>query len=120
LSARAIGYLNAHATSTKLGDPIELQAIAKLFGAHARELAISSTKGATGHMLGAAGAIEAMFAIQALRDGVLPPTLNLEEAEDSLGLNLVPRRAMQRRVRYVLSNSCGFGGTNAALIFARV
>lgn len=115
-----IGYINAHATSTPVGDPVELRAVRDLFGAHAPELSMSSTKSATGHLLGGAGAVEAIFTLLALRDGVLPPTLNLAEPEESYGLDLVPREAKQKSLRYALSNSFGFGGTNAALVFGRL
>ena len=118
LPPEAIDYINAHGTSTPLGDEIELGAVRRLFGDHAERLAMSSTKSAIGHLLGAAGAVEAIFCILAIRDGVVPPTLNLEEpCEGSEGMNLVPKQAQERRVRAALSNSFGFGGTNATLIF---
>jgi 3-oxoacyl-[acyl-carrier-protein] synthase II len=113
-----IDYINAHGTSTPLGDEIELGAVKRLFGRHAYELSMSSTKSAIGHLLGAAGSVEAIFSILAIRDGVVPPTLNLENPSPSCDIDLVPRRAKERRVRYALSNSFGFGGTNASLIFA--
>jgi 3-oxoacyl-[acyl-carrier-protein] synthase II len=112
-----IDYINAHGTSTPLGDEIELGAVKRLFGGHAYELSMSSTKSAIGHLLGAAGSVEAIFAILAIRDGVVPPTLNLDNPSPSCDIDLVPKRAKQRRVNYVLSNSFGFGGTNASLIF---
>ncbi|MDF3068502.1 MAG: 3-oxoacyl-[acyl-carrier-protein] synthase [Polyangiaceae bacterium] len=115
-----IGYINAHATSTPVGDPVELRAVQDLFGAHAPELSMSSTKSATGHLLGGAGAVEAIFTLLALRDGVLPPTLNLAEPDEPYGLDLVPREAKQKSLRYALSNSFGFGGTNAALVFGKL
>jgi 3-oxoacyl-[acyl-carrier-protein] synthase II len=117
LPADSIDYINAHGTSTPLGDEIELGAVKRLFGDHAYRLAMSSTKSAIGHLLGAAGSVEAIFSILALREGVVPPTLNLENPSPSCDLDLVPRTAQERRVRYVLSNSFGFGGTNASLIF---
>jgi 3-oxoacyl-[acyl-carrier-protein] synthase II len=118
LSPDKIDYINAHGTSTPLGDEIELGAVKRLFGDHAYELSMSSTKSAIGHLLGAAGSVEAIFAILALRDGIVPPTLNLDNPSPSCDIDLVPKRAKERRVRYALSNSFGFGGTNASLIFA--
>jgi 3-oxoacyl-[acyl-carrier-protein] synthase II len=112
-----IDYINAHGTSTPLGDEIELGAVKLLFGDHAYRLSMSSTKSAIGHLLGAAGSVEAIFSILALRDGIVPPTLNLENPSPSCDLDLVPKIAEERRVNYVLSNSFGFGGTNASLIF---
>jgi 3-oxoacyl-[acyl-carrier-protein] synthase II len=120
LDPSEIDYINAHATSTPVGDPVEISAIKNLFGSHAGEVSISSTKSATGHLLGAAGAVEALFAIQALRTQQVPPTLNLENPDEGCDLDLVPLRAKSRRVRNVLSNSFGFGGTNAALVFGPV
>jgi 3-oxoacyl-[acyl-carrier-protein] synthase II len=118
LSPDKIDYINAHGTSTPLGDEIELGAVKRLFGDHAYELSMSSTKSAIGHLLGAAGSVEAIFAILALRDGVVPPTLNLDNPSPSCDIDLVPKQAKERRVRYALSNSFGFGGTNASLIFS--
>ena len=112
-----IDYINAHGTSTPLGDEIELGAVKRLFGDHAYKLAMSSTKSAIGHLLGAAGAVEAIFAVKAIQDGVVPPTLNLENPEESCDLDLVAHTAQERRVDYALSNSFGFGGTNASVIF---
>src|SRR5882724_8042936 len=113
-----IDYVNAHGTSTPLGDEIELGSVKRLFGDHAYKLTMSSTKSATGHLLGAAGAVEAIFSILAIRDGVVPPTLNLENPSPSCDIDLVPKRAKERKVNFALSNSFGFGGTNASLIFA--
>ena len=115
-----IDYVNAHGTSTPLGDEIELGAVKRLFGDHAYELTMSSTKSATGHLLGAAGAVEAIFSILALRDQVAPPTLNLENPSDGCDIDLAPKQAKQRKIRAALSNSFGFGGTNASLIFTPV
>src|SRR5438874_10287808 len=112
-----IDYINAHGTSTPLGDEIELGAVKRLFGGHAYELSMSSTKSAIGHLLGAAGSVEAIFSILAIRYGVVPPTLNLDNPSPSCDIDLVPKRAKERKVNYALSNSFGFGGTNASLIF---
>jgi 3-oxoacyl-[acyl-carrier-protein] synthase II len=117
LAPDRIDYINAHGTSTPLGDEIELGAVKRLFGDHAYKLSMSSTKSAIGHLLGAAGSVEAIFSILALRDGVVPPTLNLDNPSPSCDIDLVAKQARQRRVKYVLSNSFGFGGTNASLIF---
>ncbi len=114
-----IDYINAHGTSTPLGDEIELGAVKRLFGDHAYNLSMSSTKSAIGHLLGAAGSVEAIFSILAMRDGIAPPTLNLENPSPGCDIDLVPLRAKERPIRYALSNSFGFGGTNASLIFAR-
>jgi len=114
-----IDYINAHGTSTPLGDEIELGAVKRLFGDHAYKLSMSSTKSAIGHLLGAAGSVEAIFSILAIRDGVVPPTLNLDKPSPGCDIDLVPHRAKERPVRYALSNSFGFGGTNASLVFAR-
>ncbi|HBW8413468.1 TPA: hypothetical protein MFL76_002906 [Klebsiella pneumoniae] len=113
-----IDHINAHATSTQVGDKGELAAIKTLFGAH--PVAITSTKSATGHLLGAAGGIEAIFTIQALRDQVVPPTLNLHHPdEDAAGMNLVALQARPQKMRYALSNGFGFGGVNASLLLKR-
>jgi len=119
ISAAEVGYVNAHGTSTPMGDAIELKAVERLFGADAASLSMSSTKGAIGHLLGAAGGVEAIFSILALRDGLLPPTLNLDAPEETV-IDLVPHVAREKKIRYALSNSFGFGGTNAALIFKAV
>jgi 3-oxoacyl-[acyl-carrier-protein] synthase II len=116
-SAADIQYVNAHGTSTPLGDDLELEAVERLFGDSARGLAMSSTKSATGHLLGAAGAIEAVFSILAIRDGVAPPTLNLDEPSKASVIDRVAKTAQQRRIKVALSNSFGFGGTNASVIF---
>ena len=114
-----IDYVNAHGTSTPLGDPEETTAIKTSFGSSARELAISSTKSSTGHLLGAAGAIESVACIFALKRGVLPPTINLEKADPACDLDYVPNQAREKKIKYALNNSFGFGGHNAALAFAR-
>jgi 3-oxoacyl-[acyl-carrier-protein] synthase II len=118
LRPEQIDYINAHGTSTPLGDEIELGAVKRLFGDHAYKLSMSSTKSAIGHLLGAAGSVEAIFSILAMRDGVAPPTLNLENPSPGCDIDLVPKQAKERKIRYALSNSFGFGGTNASLIFA--
>ncbi len=118
LNPEDIDYVNAHGTSTPLGDEIELGAVKRLFGDHAYKISMSSTKSAVGHLLGAAGSVEAIFSILAMRDGVVPPTLNLDNPSDGCDIDLVPKQAKQRKVRHALSNSFGFGGTNASLIFA--
>jgi 3-oxoacyl-[acyl-carrier-protein] synthase II len=118
LSPDQIDYINAHGTSTPLGDEIELGAVKRLFGKHAYKLSMSSTKSAIGHLLGAAGSVEAIFSILAMRDGIAPPTLNLENPSEGCDIDLVPKQAKERKIRHVLSNSFGFGGTNASLIFA--
>lgn len=115
-----IDYVNAHGTSTPLGDEIELGAVKRLFGAHAYNIAMSSTKSAIGHLLGAAGAVESIFSILAIRDSVVPPTLNLENPSEGCDINLVAKVAQERPVNVALSNSFGFGGTNASLIFSKV
>lgn len=120
LSADSIDYINAHGTSTKAGDLAETHAIKRVFGEHAMALGVSSTKSMHGHLLGAAGGIEAVFSIMALNDGVMPPTINLDEPDTGCSLNYVPHTAQERRLTAVMSNSFGFGGTNGTLIFARV
>lgn len=117
LNLDQIDYVNAHGTSTPLGDEIELGAVKRLFGDHAYKLTMSSTKSATGHLLGAAGAVEAIFSILAMRDQVAPPTLNLEDPSEGCDIDLAPKQAKPRKIGAVLSNSFGFGGTNASLIF---
>ncbi len=112
-----IQYVNAHGTSTPLGDDLELDAVERLFGDSAKDIAMSSTKSATGHLLGAAGAIEAIFSILAIRDNVAPPTLNLDEPSRASVIDRVAKTAQQRKINVALSNSFGFGGTNASIIF---
>jgi 3-oxoacyl-[acyl-carrier-protein] synthase II len=117
LNPEDIDYINAHGTSTPLGDEVELGAVKRLFGDAAYKLSMSSTKSAIGHLLGAAGSVEAIFSIKALNDGVVPPTLNLDNPSEGCDIDLVPHEAKRRKVRAALSNSFGFGGTNASLIF---
>ena len=112
-----INYINAHGTSTPLGDEIELAAVERVFGYHSNGLSMSSTKSAIGHLLGAAGAVESIFSILAMRDGVVPPTLNLDNPSVDSDIDLVPHQAKEHPVKTVLSNSFGFGGTNASLVF---
>ena len=117
LEPHEIDYINAHATSTELGDIAETVAIKRALGDHANKVAVSSTKSMTGHLLGAAGVVEAIFSILAIRDGVLPPTINLENPDPQCDLDYVPLTARQAPVRVALSNSFGFGGTNGSLVF---
>jgi 3-oxoacyl-[acyl-carrier-protein] synthase II len=119
LNPDEVDYINAHGTSTPAGDVAETRAVKSVFGAHASELAISSTKSMTGHLLGAAGAVEAVFSVLALRDQVAPPTINLDNPDEDCDLNYVPHQAQQRELNVVLSNSFGFGGTNGSLVFRR-
>jgi 3-oxoacyl-[acyl-carrier-protein] synthase II len=119
LNADQVQYVNAHATSTELGDRAETTAIRRAFGAAADKLAVSSTKSMTGHLLGAAGAVEAIFCVLALRDQVAPPTINLDHPGEGCDLDYVPKHARRMPLEYVLSNSFGFGGTNGSLIFRR-
>jgi 3-oxoacyl-[acyl-carrier-protein] synthase II len=111
-----IDYINAHGTSTDLNDKIETAAIKKVFGDAARSVAISSTKSMTGHMLGAAGAVEFIASIMAIKDGIIPPTINYEDPDPDCDLNYTPNTAVKRSVRYAMSNSFGFGGHNACLL----
>ncbi|GGE38987.1 3-oxoacyl-[acyl-carrier-protein] synthase 2 [Halopseudomonas oceani] len=119
LNPDEVDYINAHGTSTPAGDIAETCAVKSVFGAHASELAISSTKSMTGHLLGAAGAVEAVFSVLALRDQVAPPTINLENPDEGCDLNYVAHQAQQRKIEVTLSNSFGFGGTNGSLVFRR-
>jgi 3-oxoacyl-[acyl-carrier-protein] synthase II len=120
MSASDSDYVNAHGTSTPLGDEIELRAVERLFGNAAGKMSMSSTKSSIGHLLGAAGAVEAIFSVLAIRDQIVPPTLNLDTPSVQTDLDLVPHQAKTREVKSVLSNSFGFGGTNASLIFTAV
>jgi len=119
LNPEDIDYINAHGTSTPLGDEIELGAVTRLFGGAVDNIAMSSTKSSVGHLLGAAGSVEAIFSILAINHGVVPPTLNLDNPSPGCDINLVPHEAQERSVRNVLSNSFGFGGTNASLVFSQ-
>jgi 3-oxoacyl-[acyl-carrier-protein] synthase II len=123
LSPEKIGYINAHGTSTPVGDPEEARGISRLFPHASKHLHISSTKSMTGHLLGAAGALEAIFSTLAIRQGKIPPTINLERLDPQcvdLGLDFTPHHAVEKSFQYAMSNSFGFGGTNASLIFGRV
>lgn len=119
LRPEQIGYVNAHGTGTAVNDPIETQALRRVFGEHAGRLAVSSTKSMHGHALGAAGALEAVAAVLALRDGVLPPTMNFTEADPQCDLDVIPNQARAAEVEYALSNSFAFGGLNGVLAFRR-
>ena len=112
-----IDYINAHGTSTPLGDVAECVAVKRAFGEHAAKLAVSSTKSMTGHLLGAAGGVEAVFSVLAIRDQVAPPTANLFNVDPACDLDFVPREARRMKIGGAMSNSFGFGGTNATLIF---
>lgn len=115
-----VGYINAHGTSTPLGDVAETQAIKKVFGKHAYDMAVSSTKSMTGHLLGAAGGLESIFCIKALETGMLPPTINLENIDPQCDLNYVPNKPQQKDIKYALNNSFGFGGTNSSTLFKKI
>jgi 3-oxoacyl-[acyl-carrier-protein] synthase II len=119
LSPSALGYINAHGTSTKYNDAGETRVIKQVFGDYAKRLSISSTKSMTGHTLGAAGGIEAIVSILALREGVLPPTINYSTPDPECDLDYTPNTARELQVEYALSNNLGFGGHNASLIFKR-
>ncbi|WP_310619923.1 beta-ketoacyl-ACP synthase II [Flexibacterium corallicola] len=115
-----VDYINAHGTSTPVGDEIELGAVTRLAGDHAKGLTMSSTKSSTGHLLGAAGSVEAIFSVLAIRDGIAPPTINLENQSVETEIDLVPNFAKSMEINVALSNSFGFGGTNASLVFKKV
>jgi 3-oxoacyl-[acyl-carrier-protein] synthase II len=119
MNADAVDYINAHGTSTPAGDVAETLAIKSVFGDHAHNVAVSSTKSMIGHLLGAAGAVEAIFSTLAIRDGVAPPTINLTNPDDGCDLNYVPGVAQERDISVAMSNSFGFGGTNGTLIFKK-
>ena len=112
-----VQYINAHGTSTPMNDKFETQAIQKVFGASAGKISISSTKGVTGHCLGAAGGIEAVFSVMAINHSLVPPTANLTTVDPDCHLDYTPLKGKERKIQYVLSNSFGFGGTNATLAF---
>jgi 3-oxoacyl-[acyl-carrier-protein] synthase II len=120
MSPAEIDYINAHGTSTPLGDEIELGAVQRLVGNAAARISMSSTKSSIGHLLGAAGAVEAIFSVLAMRDGVAPPTINLDNPSVETAIDLVPHKAKKRTIEVALSNSFGFGGTNASLLFRKV
>jgi 3-oxoacyl-[acyl-carrier-protein] synthase II len=120
INAEEVGYINAHGTSTKAGDLAEANAVKSVFADHAHKLAISSTKSMIGHLLGAAGAVEAIISILSLRDQVAPPTINLDNPDEGCDLDFVAHQAQQRKLDVVLSNSFGFGGTNGSLLFRKV
>ncbi|MCI8962221.1 MAG: beta-ketoacyl-ACP synthase II [Eubacterium sp.] len=119
LTPEDIGYINTHGTSTPMGDTIETNAIKSLFGDHAYQMAVTSTKGATGHMMGAGGVTETIACIKAVQAGMIPPTLNLNTPDDECDLNYVPNKAEKRDVRYAMTNAFGFGGQNSSLIIGR-
>jgi 3-oxoacyl-[acyl-carrier-protein] synthase II len=119
INPEQIDYINAHGTSTPAGDTAEAAAIKTVFGDHAYDLSVSSTKSMVGHLLGAAGAVEAIFSVLAIRDQVAPPTINLDEPDEGCDLDFVPHQAKQREINITVSNSFGFGGTNGSLIFRR-
>jgi 3-oxoacyl-[acyl-carrier-protein] synthase II len=120
LAADRVDYINAHGTSTLAGDLAESRAIESVLGSAAATVAVSSTKSMIGHLLGAAGAVEAIYSILALRDQVAPPTINLDAVDEGCHLNYVPNVAQERSIQHALSNSFGFGGTNGSLLFSRV
>ena len=119
LNLSDVQYINAHGTSTPAGDVAEVQGIKGVFGEQAKKLMVSSTKSMTGHLLGAAGGVEAIFSILALRDGIVPPTINLDNPGEGCDLDFVPHTAREAKLDVVLSNSFGFGGTNGTLVFRR-
>src|SRR5690606_5627528 len=120
ISPGEIDYINAHGTSTPLGDEIELGSVTRMLGDAAAGVAMSSTKSAVGHLLGAAGSVEAIFSLLAMRDNIAPPTLNLDNPSVETAINLVPKTAFRKEINVALSNSFGFGGTNATLVMRKV
>ena len=119
ISKNDIDYINTHGTSTPMGDTIETKAIKELFGEHAYEMAVTSTKGATGHMMGAGGVTETIACVKAIQEGIIPPTLNLTTPDDACDLNYVPNKAVKRTVNYAMTNAFGFGGQNSSLIIGK-
>jgi 3-oxoacyl-[acyl-carrier-protein] synthase II len=119
LNPEQIDYVNAHGTSTQLGDRAESDALKAVLGDHARQVVISSTKSMTGHLLGAAGSVEAIFSILAIRDNIVPPTINLDDPDPACDLDFVPHTARDLKIDIAVSNSFGFGGTNGSLVFQR-
>ena len=119
ITPEQVGYVNAHGTSTPIGDALETVALKRVFGDRAKDMPISSTKSMTGHLLGGAGGLEAGISVLALRDQILPPTINQENPDPACDLDYIPNQARKAIVRYALSNSFGFGGTNASLLFKR-
>ena len=115
-----VDYINAHGTSTPLGDEIELKAVERLVGNAAGHISMSSTKSSIGHLLGAAGAVESIFCLLAMRDSIVPPTINLDNPSVATAIDLVPHKSRQKPINITLSNSFGFGGTNASLVFRRL
>jgi 3-oxoacyl-[acyl-carrier-protein] synthase II len=120
INAEQVGYVNAHGTSTQVGDLAECNAIKRCFGDASRTLMVSSTKSMTGHLLGAAGGVEAIFCVLGMRDGIVPPTINLDAPGEGCDLDFVPNEARQEKFDIALSNSFGFGGTNGTLAFRRI
>lgn len=120
IAPEEVWYINAHGTSTPLGDPMEVKSVKRLFGDHAYKLSMSSTKSSIGHLLGAAGSVEAIFSLMTLNTGIIPPTLNLDEPDDGCDLDFVPHHAKEKQCNIALSNSFGFGGTNVSLIFRKI
>jgi len=115
-----VDYINAHGTSTPLGDLAETIAVKTIFGDYAKQVMVSSTKSMTGHLLGAAGGVEAIFSLLALRDGIIPPTINLENPGEGCDLDYVPNTAREKDINITVSNSFGFGGTNGSLVFRKL
>jgi 3-oxoacyl-[acyl-carrier-protein] synthase II len=120
LDPSTVDYINAHGTSTPLGDIAETIAVKRVLGEHAKKVAVNSTKSMTGHLLGAAGAVEAIFTVLALRDQVSPPTINLQNQDPQCDLDYVPNASRKMRIRAAMSNSFGFGGTNGTLVFVGI